>query len=353
MTTSIEPAPVPAAPGAAGGSDFARLSRRVADAGLLRRRPGYYAARLSLVTAAYAGGWAAFGALGDTWWQLGTAVFLALVFGQVALVTHDVAHMQVFRTRRPSGIGGLLYGNLAVGMSYGWWMNKHTRHHANPNHEELDPDVAPDILVWSQDQARAARGLPRFMGRHQARLFFPLLTLEGFNLHVSGVRALWSPAMKNRGVEAALLLTHIVVYLGALFLVLSPGKALAFLFVHQAAFGVYLGCTFAPNHKGMPTLTGGDRPDFLRRQVLTSRNVRGGRLTDIALGGLNYQIEHHLFPNMPTPHLRRAQVIVRAYCAEIGVPYHETGLLASYGEALRHLHRVGEPLRGRRTGGEA
>ncbi|OEV25008.1 delta fatty acid desaturase, partial [Streptomyces nanshensis] len=68
-------------------------------------------------------------------------------------------------------------------------------------------------------------------------------------------------------------------------------------------FGVYLGSIFAPNHKGMPTLKGDERPDFLRRQVLTSRNVRGGPLTDLALGGLNYQIEHHLFPSMPTPHL--------------------------------------------------
>ncbi|MGW1607598.1 fatty acid desaturase family protein, partial [Streptomyces eurythermus] len=80
----------------------------------------------------------------------------------------------------------------------------------------------------------------------------------------------------------------------------------------------------------------------------TSRNVRGGRLTDALLGGLNYQIEHHLFPGMPTPHLRRAQVIVRAYCAEIGVPYHETGLIHSYREALTHLHRVGEPIRRQR-----
>ncbi|MFI9051623.1 fatty acid desaturase family protein [Streptomyces sp. NPDC053427] len=349
MTTSLRSPVPPAAPAAPPGSDFARLSSRIAAAGLFARRPGYYAVRLSLVTAAFAGAWTAFGMLGDSWWQLGVAAVLAFVFGQVTLVTHDVAHRQVFRRRRPSEIGGLLFGNLGVGMSYGWWMNKHTRHHANPNHEELDPDVAPDILVWSQDQARAATGLPRFMGRHQAWLFFPLLTLEGFNLHVSSLRALRSPAMKRRGTEAGLLTAHVALYLGALFLVLSPGKALAFLFVHQALFGVYLGCTFAPNHKGMPTLTGEERPDFLRRQVLTSRNVRGGRLTDVLLGGLNYQIEHHLFPHLPTPHLRRAQLIVRAYCAEIGVPYHETGLLSSYGEALRHLHRVGEPLRAART----
>ncbi|MGK5628915.1 fatty acid desaturase family protein [Streptomyces sp. URMC 123] len=348
--TSTEPVR-PADVRGARGSDFARLARQVTEAGLMARRPGYYALRLTLVGAALAGGWGAFAALGDSWWQLAVAAFMALVFGQTALVTHDLAHRQVFRLRRPSEIGGRLFGNLCLGMGYGWWMEKHTRHHANPNHEDLDPDVAPDILVWSRRQAGASRGLPRFIGRCQAYLFFPLLTLEGFNLRVSSVRALRSRDLKHRALEGALLFAHIGGYLAALFLVLSPGKALAFLLVHQALFGVYLGCAFAPNHKGMPTFTGDERPDFLRRQVLTSRNVRGGRFTDIALGGLNHQIEHHLFPSMPAPHLRRARPIVRQYCAELGIPYHETGLVASYGEALRHLHRVGEPIRRRRATG--
>lgn len=350
MTFSIDAPVAPAVPGrpSGPGSDFARLSRRIGEAGLLDRRPGYYTVRLGMVIAALLGGAAAFLALGDSWWQLALAAAMALVFGQVALVAHDLAHRQVFRRRRPSETWGRLFGNLAIGMSYGWWMNKHTRHHANPNHEELDPDVAPDILVWSTDQARNSNGTARLIGGHQAFLFFPLLTLEGFNLHVSSVRALRSPSMKNRLTEGVLLLLHFAAYLSALFLVLSPSKAVAFLAVHQCLFGVYLGCTFAPNHKGMPTFTGDERPDFLRRQVLTSRNVKGGRLTDVLLGGLNYQIEHHLFPSMPTPHLRRAQVIVREYCAEIGVPYHETGLLRSYREALAHLHRVGEPIRRRR-----
>ncbi|MEU5538372.1 acyl-CoA desaturase [Streptomyces sp. NPDC020362] len=330
------------------GSDFAGLSQRITEAGLLKRRPGYYTVRLGLVITLFAAGWGVFFALGDTWWQLAVAAFLAVVFGQVALVAHDLAHGQVFRRRRHSEIGGLLFGNLGVGMSYGWWMNKHTRHHAHPNHEELDPDVAPDILVWSTEQARASSGLARLVGGHQAFLFFPLLTLEGFNLHVAGLRALRSPSMKNRLLEAALLLVHIAGLLSALFLVLSPGKAVAFLAVNQCLFGVYLGCTFAPNHKGMPTMTGAQQLDFLRRQVLTSRNVRGGWFTDVMLGGLNYQIEHHLFPSMPTRHLRRAQAIVRAYCVEIGVPYHETGLIESYREALTHMHRVGEPIRQRR-----
>ena len=116
--------------------------------------------------------------------------------------------------------------------------------------------------------------------------------------------------------------------------------------VHQALFGVYLGLTFAPNHKGMPHPDGTE--DFLRKQVLTSRNVRGGWLVDTALGGLNHQIEHHLFPAMPTPNLRKAQPIVQAYCAEIGVPYEVTGLGDSYAQAFRHLHDVG-PSCGRVT----
>ena len=327
------------------GSDFARLSQRVTAEGLLRRRPGYYVVRIGLLTACYAGGLVTFVALGDTWWQLLVAVLFAVLFGQVALVSHDLAHRQVFRTRRPTEIAGLITGNLGIGMSYGWWMDKHTRHHANPNHEELDPDVAPDILVWSGDQAHASRGVPRFLGRWQAYLFFPLLTLEGLNLHVSGVRALRNPKLKRRGLEATLLFTHFAGYLAMLFLVLSPGKALLFLVVHQALWGVYMGSIFAPNHKGMPMFTGDDRPDFLRRQVLTSRNVRGNWFVDNALGGLNYQIEHHLFPSMPSPHLRHAQPIVREYCAELGVPYTETGLIESYAQALRHLHRVGAPLR--------
>src|SRR5204863_3185575 len=130
-----------------------------------------------------------------------------------------------------------------------------------------------------------------------------------------------------------------------LLLVMSPQKAVAFAAVHQAVWGIYMGSTFAPNHKGMPIIAPGENLDFLRRQVLTSRNVRGGWLTDFALGGLNYQIEHHLFPSMPRPSLRRAQQPVRAFCDARGVAYRETGLLASYGQALPHLHTPGACLR--------
>ncbi|MFE0473275.1 fatty acid desaturase family protein [Streptomyces sp. NPDC058947] len=341
--TTVRPPP-PQAP----GSDFARLSKKIAAAGLLGRRPGYYTLRITVVTGLYAAGWAAVALIGDSWWTLAVAAFLAVVFGQVALLAHDAAHRQVFRRRRASEVSGRMAG-AGIGMGYGWWQDKHTRHHANPNHEELDPDLDPDLLVWSQDQARAAKGLPRLIGRWQAFLFFPLLTLEGFNLHVSSVKALANRSLKHRGLDGALLFGHFVVYLSVLFWLLPPGMAIAFLAVHQCLFGIYLGSLFAPNHKGMPILTGEDRPDFLRRQVLTSRNVRGGRLTDIALGGLNHQIEHHLFPSMPSPNLRKARTIVRQHCQELGVEYMETGLITSYRLALASLHEAGAPLRNARV----
>jgi fatty acid desaturase len=328
-------------------SDFAELNRRVNALGLMQRRPAYYAVRLTAVGLLVAGGWTAFFFVGSSWWTLAVAVLLAVAFAQLALVAHDLAHRQVFRTKRPSGFAGRIAGNLGIGMSYGWWMDKHTRHHNNPNHDDLDPDVTPEVLIWATKSALGRRGLAGFVTRHQAGLFFPLLTLLSSDLKLSSVKALRNGVVKRRGLETTLLIVHAVAYLSALFLVLSPLQAVAFLVVHQAVFGVYLGMTFAPNHKGMPHPTGDE--DFLRKQVLTSRNVKGGRIVDVALGGLNYQIEHHLFPAMPSPNLRKAQPIVRGYCAEIGVPYAETGLIESYRQALHFLHEVGAPLRDARN----
>jgi fatty acid desaturase len=319
------------------GSEFAELNRRVNALGLMHRRPAYYVLRLALVGLLVSGGWAAFFVVGSSWWTLAVAVLLAVAFAQLALVAHDLAHRQVFRTKGPSALAGRIAGNLGIGMSYGWWMDKHTRHHNNPNHDDLDPDVAPEVLIWA---TTAAIG-------HQAGLFFPLLTLLGIDLKVSSIKALRAGVVKRRGLEAGLLIVHAAGYLAALFLVLSPLQALAFLVVHQALFGVYLGMTFAPNHKGMPHSTGDE--DYLRKQVLTSRNVRGGWFVDVALGGLNYQIEHHLFPAMPSVNLRKAQPIVQRYCAEIGVPYEQAGLIESYRQALHHLHEVGAPLRKARS----
>ena len=141
------------------GSDFAVLNRQIADAGLLGRRLAYYAVRISVVAAMLMGGWAAFFTIGASWWTVAVAALLGIVFSQVALIAHDLAHRQVFRTKQPSERAGRIAANIAVGMSYGWWTEKHTRHHNNPNHDDLDPDVQPEILIWATKSSWGRRGL--------------------------------------------------------------------------------------------------------------------------------------------------------------------------------------------------
>jgi fatty acid desaturase len=321
-------------------SDYADLSARVKAAGLLERRPGYYLVKFALTLGAFAAGWVAFVFIGASWWQLLTAAVLGVLSTQVAMLGHDAGHKQVTRTRASSYVIGVLLGNLLTGLSFGWWIDKHNRHHAHPNHAELDPDVAPaGPLVFLPGQGSGRRGLARRLTRHQA-FFFPILLLEGLSLHVASVQALRDGTVSARWREGSLLAAHLVAFVAAPFLVLTPWQAVAFLAVHQGVFGFYMGCSFAPNHKGMPPLSAAEEKDYLRRQVLTSRNIRGSRAVDLLLGGLNYQVEHHLFPSMPRANLRLAQPLVERFCAERGVRYVETGLFDSYAQVLRHLSDV-------------
>ncbi|WP_216207209.1 fatty acid desaturase family protein [Amycolatopsis aidingensis] len=324
--------------------DYAELSQMIRRSGLLHRRYGYYAVKIALNVLAFAGGWVAFAYLGNSWWQLLLAGFFALMFAQLSFVGHDAGHRQIFRTRRANDVVGFCHGGM-VGLSYGWWIDQHNRHHANPNHEQDDPDLDIPALAFTGTQGHAKRGILRWMAKYQAFLFFPLLLLEGFSLHVSSVRASWRKGSRARNAEIFLLAGHFAVYLTAVFLVLSPLTGVVFILVHQCLWGVYMGCSFAPGHKGMPTMTGGRSPDFLRKQVLTSRNVRGGFWVDFALGGLNYQIEHHLFPAMPRPNLRLAQPIVHEFCTQRGIEYAQCGWFRTYGYVLQHLHAIGAPLR--------
>ncbi|SDH56777.1 fatty acid desaturase family protein [Microbacterium pygmaeum] len=324
-------------------NDFTALAQTVTASGLMRRRYGYYWTKLLAAPLVLAGMVLVFIWIGDSWWQLVTAAVFAVVFTQIAMLGHDAAHRQIFRSGRWNDWTSLVIGNLLVGMSYGWWQHKHTRHHANPNKIDSDPDIELPVISFTPDQAARRRSGPLgWLMAHQGLFFFPILLLEGLSLHASGVhRVISREPMRRRPAEIAFLTVRIVGFLVLVFLVLSPGIAFAFLGVQLGLFGVYMGMAFAPNHKGMPIVPADVKIDFLRRQVLMSRNIRGSRLLDTAMGGLNYQIEHHLFPSMPRPHLRAASTIIEAYCRERGVTYTETGLWQSYGIVVRYINRVG------------
>ncbi len=329
-------------------SDYGSLMAEVQRSRLLERSAVRYIPRMLIMAAMVAAGVGAFVWLGQSWWQLAVAAYLAVVFAQLGFLGHDAGHQQVFRSRRWNDRLGLLLSNLGVGLSYGWWVDKHNRHHRHPNDVGRDPDVARNVLAWNEEQARSQRGPLRFIARHQGAFFFPLLLMEAWNLHVGSVRVLITKP-RERIVEIVLFSMHVAGCLTLLLLVLSPLRALAFVAVQQSLLGLYLGCSFAPNHKGMQMVDEGADLDFLRRQVLTSRNVSGGRVFAVIFGGLNYQIEHHLFPSMPSRNLRRCQPIVKKFCEGRGVTYCETSLFASYARALSYLNSVRPAARRVRT----
>ena len=309
MTTAVITAP----------PEYRELAIQIRDAGLLKRRPGYYGVKIASTISGLAGGWAALFVLRHSWAVLGVAAFLAVMFTQVLFIGHDSGHQQIFGSRRANWLIGLVVGNALTGLSFGWWVPKHSAHHAHPNQVGRDPDIGSGAMGRSFGAESAGHhrvtGVRVLFTVWKLATFLPLLFLE-FGMHRSSFQALVGRRDRGAVVEGLLLALHAVAYLLAVFWLLSPLRALAFVFVQQAIFGLYLRLSFAPNHKGMPVIEPDTRMSFVERQVITARNITGGRFTTFMLGGLNYQIEHHLFPTMPRPNLPRAQSMVRAFCVE-------------------------------------
>jgi fatty acid desaturase len=321
-----------------GPGDFRLLAVQIREAGFLKRRPGYYGVKIVMTLTAFAAGWAALVVIGNSWTVLAAAAFLGVMFTQLGFVNHDAGHQQVFLSRRRNRVLGLAVGNALIGLSFGWWVSKHNAHHAHPNQVDRDPDIARGAAVFtSTDGATHARNQPRpWLAFWQVWLFFPAMLLRSLGLHLSGIGWLLRNRDRGAALEALLILLHAALYLTVVAWVLSPLKAVAFIVVQQAVFSVYLGCSFAPNHKGMPILERDTQMGFAQRQVITARNITGGRFTDLMLGGLNHQIEHHLFPTMPRPNLMRAQSLIRGFCINSGLGYSEDSLIGSYRQAIHH-----------------
>ncbi len=333
------------APEAPTGADYAELKRRLAAAGLFRRQPLYYGAKVVVTFALFAGAVVLALLSSSLWTAMGAAVLLGIASVQVGFLLHDTAHRQVFPPGRRADVLLLVTGPLLTGVGGDWWKRKHDLHHSHPNDAERDPDVRIAVLAFTDEQARAKSRTVALVTRYQAYLLFPLLLFEGFHLRAASVKHLVTQKPRYRVAEAVLLGVNLAGYVTLfVFAVGWPAAAVA-IFVREAVFGVYAGSVFAPNHKGMPFVGKDSDLSFLERQVITARNVRGSALVDWWYGGLNYQIEHHLFPNLPRNQLRTAQATVRSFCTERGVPYHETTLLESYRELLGSLDETSKPLR--------
>jgi fatty acid desaturase len=331
---------------------YAELLARVKAEGLLAKEPGFYLKLLAGVTVVAVGLWGALVAVavavpgGWVWVAFPIAALLGVTSAQYGFVAHEAAHRQVFPSSRANDVAGMILANGFAGLSYGFWLRKHNAHHAKPNQVGADPDINLRVLAFTVEQRDAKPAGERWFTRRQGWLFPVLLLFTGFDLLLDSLLAVTSRRGRNKranhkAVEFSLMLVRQLFPFVVFSLLFGVWMGAALWLVQMLAFGFFMGAAFAPNHKGMPLVPRDSTVDFFTRQVLTSRNITGGRATDLLMGGLNYQAEHHLFPSMARPHLARTHELTVEFCTEKGVPFTEMRLLASYGVVIDHLNRVG------------
>lgn len=326
-------------------SSYTELLRRVKEAGLLEKRPSFYIKRFAFISVVSLATW--FGIYSVSTSNLtGLAIPLVMLLGilaaQYGFIGHEAAHRQVFQSNRLNDASGIILANLFAGLSYGFWMRKHNRHHNKPNQIDYDPDIAIRVVSFYPESLQAKTGVEKTISRNQGWLFPILLTLTGFDLLLDSFASVARKGkVQHRWTEFMLMLvrqiTPMVLFVVFFGWIWGAGLWL----IMMMTFGFFMGSAFAPNHKGMPLVPKDSKIDFFQRQVLTSRNVKSSWFKDNFMGGLNFQIEHHLFPSMARPNLKKAQPIVKQYCREKGIPFVEMGWFESMGKVIKYLNRVG------------
>jgi fatty acid desaturase len=333
-------------PRSASGADYAELRRTIIAAGLLKRSYVFYLFRsatcfalLGLAIALLFLLPASFG------WTVLATLMLGFSVVQVALIGHDAGHLEVFRESRKNWALGQLCWTLTVGVGFWYWNDRHNRHHGRTNDVDEDPDIQGSGLLapnFTEHEGDASHGWRRILRYQPVLILLALLSLD-FVFRVEGTLfALRRLRGARRCFETALLLLNVLLWT-TLMTILS-WRGLGIFLGSSAVASLYLTAIIAPNHKGMPVWAKGAKLSFLERQVLSSRNVTSHPVWDYLFGGLNYQIEHHLFPTMPRVHFKRARNIVKPFCAAHGLHYEEVDPVTSYRMVYTAYRRLRQTL---------
>lgn len=275
------------------------------------------------------------------------SVLLGLTIIQFGFLVHDTQHGQVFTTKSANKVSGFILSNLICGISYAWWGEKHITHHKNPNNTELDPDIYPQFS-YSAEEAVNKSGIYRFIAKYQAYFYVLIVMWSTCYFRYLSIRYLIAKPVKWKQMEIVLLSFHHSLYAGIFLLSTNFTTGLCLLLISYIVSGIYMAFIFTPNHMGMP-INIGLNDDVLKPQIESTRNVRAGLITDFVFGGLNYQIEHHLYPKVSRFELAALSTRVKEYCNENSFHYHEVTVVEAYKEIFSYLHGVGSTLRGRKT----
>ena len=309
---------------------YAGLRQVIESEGLLDKTPRNYLWQTILALSTIATGFALLGAFENLTIHIGAALILSIGVVQAALVGHDIAHRQVFRSQQFLSVFGVIFWNFILGASFRYWTHKHDRHHAHPNHIGKDPDLGAPFL-FSHSQLGSASRFRRWSARYQKIYFFLILALAYFSVVENSIRYLAKEKLsRSITIEWLLFVFHFVAFFTLFGFLLDWPRVFLLTLIHYVTMGIYLGLIFAPNHKGLRIYERDESLPHAYRQVVSSRNIRPHPLVDYFFGGLNYQIEHHLFPTMPRAHLKRARELVRSFTTRESLPYQELNFVGAF-----------------------
>eukprot|EP00750_Incisomonas_marina_P002970 INCI12792.3.p1 GENE.INCI12792.3~~INCI12792.3.p1 ORF type:complete len:552 (+),score=83.29 INCI12792.3:237-1658(+) len=290
------------------------------------------------------------------------ACLLGVFWQQLAFIGHDVGHNAISHLREADLFWGAAFGNLTGGISLAWWKRSHNVHHIVCNSVENDPDIQ-HIPIFAVTQKMFKRFfstyhrkffemdnfVARFLVGHQHLTFYPVMAFARFNLYLqSWLLLLSSEAVPQRKLEMVSLFGF-AVWLTALCASMpSWPVALMFLFVSHSIAGI-LHVQICLSHFYMDTYHGraynDDSDEWFTMQLKTTMNVSCPRWMDWFHGGLQFQIEHHLWPRLPRHNLREAQKLVIPFCKKHGIRYYAPGFIRGNIELVRELKRVADDCR--------
>lgn len=224
---------------------------------------------------------------------------------------------------------------LFLGLSATYWWHKHiVLHHPSPNVVGVDSDA--DLLPWfaiTADEVQASSGLRRFYYERLQFWLFPLaLMLNCFNMQTSGwayvIRMLCDSKRRKSAhwIDLGALLAHYAAWIGIPLLFWPLPAVAVFYLLRTILLGYAMYAVLAPGHfpaeAQRKTEEARRSTDFFAMQTAGTVSFRTGLLGSFLCSGLEYQVEHHLFPNISHVHYPQISLAVQKLCAEQGLPYH-------------------------------
>jgi len=323
---------------------YVELSREVARAGFFDKDPWGYTWRFILLLALFVGCYVTLLFVENIWIVGATLLFMAQLVTQLAYISHDAGHLAVSKNKRVIWGLGHFGMTFLTGFSFSWWKHSHDNHHDRLN--ERDGDLAMKyslVLSVHEDGVRAKRGFARRILRWQGHYVWLLMPFYHFAMMVDGF--LWIARNPRATRTDQLVLPG---YFLLWFVIPLPFIGWERTLIHWGAesmiASVYLVLTFILHHCGKKVITPADEAEgmtLLRQQVETTRTLKTWRVFDWYYSGLNYHIEHHLFPWVPHWKYRPMRKVVQAFCRKHGIAYKEQGFWEAWWEVFVYLRRIG------------